>query len=264
MGTSQSSNGPSSNVALIPSWIANPEQETTDGEILQPDATAGVELRPARAFAGVRRSLGSFARSGDREDMRRGLGHYIRTSYGGSSNATRRHTGTVRTAGALYNFLSDRQIQEERLDRSVLESRSATELMDAVVEAVRPVDGTQDAESSRHSIRNALADLLQQFPDANLLELSEEQRQFVVEGYISEDVFRRFELDVGTTIQDKAPDMRTALSRLKEIRDFVREKIRAAFREIRERGEAITIRTANRVFRDALAITFRVFDSYTQ
>lgn len=264
MGTSQSSNGPSSNVALIPSWIAKPEQETIDGEILEPVVAGEVELRPARAFAGARRSIGSFARSGDQKDMCRGLGHYVRTSYGGTSNAAKRHSGTVRTAGVLYNFLSDKQIQENRLDRSVVESRSATEIMDAIVEAVNPVDGTQDTESSRHSIRNALADLLQQFPDADLLELSEDQRQFVVERFISEDVFRRFQLDVGTSIQDKAPDIRTALSRLREIRDFVREKIGAAFREISGRGETISTRTANRVFRDALTITFRVFESYIQ
>jgi hypothetical protein len=144
--------------------------------------------------------------------MRQGLSHYVRTSYRGAGNATRRHGGTIKTAAALYNALSPSASGGEQiLDRARLEGRSAEEVTNAVVEAIRPVDGTQDAEASRASIQNALSDLLQQFPEANLLELTEEQRIFAVERYLALDVFRRFELDLGVTIQEKAPDVRTAL-----------------------------------------------------
>ena len=49
--------------------------------------------------------------------------------------------------------------------------------MDAIVEAVRPADGTQDAEANRAAIKDALSELLTMFPDADLLNLTEDQRE---------------------------------------------------------------------------------------
>jgi hypothetical protein len=136
----------------------------------------------------MRRALGDFARSGDGRDMPRSLGHYVRTGYGGSATATRRFGGTAATAGALGGG--------SPLDPALLASRNAQEMMDAVVEAVRPLDGTQDAEAERAAIRDALSELLTWFPDVDPLNLDAEQRAFVIERFTAIDVFRRFELDV--------------------------------------------------------------------
>jgi hypothetical protein len=99
--------------------------------------------------------------------------------------------------------------------------------MDAVVEAVRPADGTQDAEAERASTRDALSELLTQFPDADLLSLSEKQRVLITERFVAIDVFRRIQLDVGKTIQDKAPTAGAGLARLKEVKDYVKETVAA-------------------------------------
>ena len=85
--------------------------------------------------------------------------------------------GTASTAGALGNALSALAAGEPAeagspLDPALLSGRSVDDIMDAVVEAVRPVDGTQDAEASRAAIRDALAELLTRFPDADLLSLA--------------------------------------------------------------------------------------------
>jgi hypothetical protein len=55
-------------------------------------------------------------------------------------------------------------------DRALLVGRTASEIMDAVVEAVGPADGTQDAEASRKAIRGCLSEILERYPDANLLD----------------------------------------------------------------------------------------------
>ena len=89
------------------------------------------------------------------------------------------------------------------LDPGRLAGRSARDIMDAVVEAVRPVDGTQDAEASRQAVNEGLSDLLDRYPDADLLNLHEEQRLFVIERFIAQDVYNRFILDVGKAVQDK-------------------------------------------------------------
>jgi hypothetical protein len=136
--------------------------------------------------------------------------------------------------------------------------------MDAVVEAVRPVDGTQDAEAARAAIRDALSELLTLYPEADLLNLNDDQRTFAIERYTGIDVFRRFELDVGKTIMDKAPSAAAALSRLKEARDYIKESVSAAFRKLRDAGRTLTGARIGRVVRDALYDAFQVFEGYAE
>jgi hypothetical protein len=150
-----------------------------------------------------------------------------------------------------------------RLEVAVLAGRSATEVMDAVVEAVRPVDGTQDGEASRISIKEALSELLSKFPDATLLDLTEVQRMFAVERYVANDVFRRFILDVGKAIQDKAPTVKAALSCLKEAKDYIKATVAASFKKV-SGGAALTGRQVAKLAESALKETFQVFESYAQ
>jgi len=285
MGTSQSSNGPLGGVPMVPSWVPDPPDGDTPDEGAPPPAEskpdapgdkpstpappAPVPTAPAGRFRATRSNLGNFARAGDTRSMRRGLGHYVRKGYGGAGTAVRRSGGTVSTAGALYGALTDVAAGRagppgSPLDPTLLAGRSAQEVMNAVVEAVRPVDGTQDAEAGRSAIRDALSELLTRFPEADLLNLSDDQRSFAVERYVAFDVFRRFDLDVGKTIRDNAPSATTALSRLKEARDYVKETVAAAFRKLREAGRVITSRRVGRVVRDALRNTYEVFEGYVE
>ena len=136
--------------------------------------------------------------------------------------------------------------------------------MDAVVEAVRPVDGTQDAEAGQNAIREALSELLNQFPEANILDLSEDQRIFAIEHYVALDIFNRFNLDLGKTLQDKAPTASAALSRLKEVRDYIKETVSAQFRDLYTVGERLDARRISDLTEQALHDTFAVFEEYVQ
>src|ERR1051326_7285651 len=100
MGTSQSSGGPPSGVPMVPPWVPDPpDNDTTDGP---PDAPNSLPvdsekpqdpgtkteprvptspIAPPRRFGSVRSSLGNFARTGDAVDLRRSIGHYVRTGY---------------------------------------------------------------------------------------------------------------------------------------------------------------------------------------
>ena len=64
---------------------------------------------------------------------------------------------------------------------AVLAGRSVNEAIDALAEAVGPPGGGPDAEASRRAVRDAVSELLERFPDADLMDLSEEQRGLVVE-----------------------------------------------------------------------------------
>lgn len=294
MGTSQSSKGPSGGVPMVPPWVPDaapgapsdqgapadaapaspndPAAQPTAPPALAPPAPASpapVPMAPAGRFAGARRSLGSFARSGDSGEMRRGMGHYVRSGYGGGGTAARRFGGTATTAGTLYGALSAAAAGQgpapgNALDPLLLQGRSAREVIDVIVETVRPTDGTQDAEASRASIRDALAELLTKFQQADPLNLNAEQRDFVIERFVAMDVYRRFALDLGKTIQDKAPSATTGLSRLKQVKEYVKETVSAAFRKLREAGQRLSTGRVAQIVRAALRETMDVFDGYAE
>jgi len=199
--------------------------------------------------------------------MRKGVGQYARKGLGGGGTAVRRLGGTARTAGALFGALSAAAAGQasgpgNELNPAILVGRSADEIMGAVVEAVRPVDGTQDGEASRAAIGKALSELLTQFPDADLLNLSVEQRILAVERFIAWDVFNRFELDLGKTIQEKAPSAASALSRLKEVRDFITQTVAAEFRKLAAGAAALGSSKVSAIVRDALGLAIGVFEGY--
>jgi hypothetical protein len=274
MGTSQSSKGPGGGVSLVPPWVPPPPpapppppREDSD-ESAPPGQSAGAALRaPAAAnrFGSARLSLGAFAKSGSGAAMRRGVSDYVRKGYGGHASAARRFESTARTAGALYGALSGLASGATgeftgTIDRAFLAGRSAREVIDSVIDAVRPIDGTQDAEASREAINDALSDLLVRFPDANLLALSEEQRNLVIETYTAADVFRRLQLDLGKHINDKAATVADVMSRLAQIQDYAREVVSAEFKRLRESGTRLQLGHIASVVRSALAATMEVFE----
>jgi len=297
MGTSQSSGGPGPGVPMVPPWTppapppeppapepAAPEQSPPAppaGDdppvapaspnpmvpLFQP-ALAAPALAPAGRFRGTRRSLGDYARSGNRDDLKRALGHYVRSGYSGSATAAARLGGTATTAQSLGSALSNvahgQPAAGSPLDPALLAGRSIQEVMDAVVEAVRPTDGTQDAEAARAAIRDALSELLTQYPEADLLNLDSDQREFVIERYAAIDVFRRFELDVGVAINEKSPTATVALARLKDARDYVKEIVGAEFRKLRDVGNRLTVNRINRVVSEAVRETCIVFEGYAE
>ena len=286
MGTSKSSDGAPSGVAMVPPWVPdpvppdnaggndpgdadNPDQQRQDAPPTPPPAPVLPQLAPRARFGPARTSLGRYGRTGSGNDMRRGLGHYVAKGLGGSGSAARRFGGTAHTAGTLYGALSATAAGQASapgspLDPALLAGRSATEVMDAVLEAVRPVNGTQDSESSRRAIRDSLADLLERFPDTDLLKLAAEERLFVIERYLAGDVYNRAILNVGNTVRDKAPSASAALSRMREIRNYIRETIAAGFRALRAARAALSARTIAQMSAQALRDAFAVFEDYVR
>lgn len=270
MGTSASSKGPGSQVSLIPAWIEAPPRAAgvVPGDI--PPATPPIvqssPIAPPRRFADARRHFGGFARTGSTHDLARGLGHYVRSGLGGLAHGTRRFGGTSRTAGALFDALQAlRTGQAENLDPALTTSRlvgkSAHEIFEIVIEVVRPLDGTQDTDASRHALSDARADLFDTWPQIDLLALTEEQADFLVEGYVAHDVCRRIELDIGRNIVAKAPDPATAIQRLETLKSYVMEAVRASFRKLR--GAGSIDRTAVRdMTTSAIKDTLDVFEDY--
>jgi len=285
MGTSQSSKGSPSGVPMVPPWVPDiplperPDEEGNFDEQLEepsvPETTPEIDtnqptpIAPPSRFGGAKRSVGDYAKSGDRTSMQKGLGQYVKKGYGGSSTATRRMAATAQTAQALFSALTgggENPFAAEGglLDPALISGKIADEIMDAVVEAVRPVDGTQDAEASRASIKDALSDVLNFYPDADLTNLSQEQRDMAIERYVAGDVFRRIDLDLGKSIRDKAPSSKAAMGRLKEVREYVRETVAAAFKKSKGTGKTLSSKTVTKIVQNAIRETFEVFAGYAE
>lgn len=259
MGTSQSSSGPGSGVPLVPPWADAVDAPIADGGYEEQDSTEpgyeeSIPLAPRARFRDTRRALGDFSRSGSEPELRRALAHYVRTGYGGATTMARRMGSTAKTAGRLNSVLtSGLALDGTDLRDALLSSGNDVNLvLDAIVDAASPPDGTQDAESSRRSMWEALSDLLAWYPDVDFLALTNDQRFFVIERYTALDVYGRFCLDLQRTIMDKSPDPATGLRRLKQIREFITEHVAAAFRALREQGSPATTSNITQLTRDAL------------
>lgn len=274
MGTSQSSKGPGAGVPLVPPWADPADASTTDDSpgISQDEpqeagaAALSSPLAPGARFRDARRSLGSFARTGHPDYLRRTLRHYISSGYGGSGTMTRRLSGTARTAGRLNGALQSGggsgPLGDAVRDAVLRGGSDARAVLDAITDAISPVDGTQDAELSRRSVRDALADLLDRHPQAELLDLSDTQRAYVIERFTAHEVNGRFLLDLQPAIMKAAPDLSTGLSRLRQIREFIASEVSSAFQALQEQGRPATSSEAVRLTARALKATFSVFEEY--
>jgi hypothetical protein len=289
MGTSGSSKGSPGNVPMVPPWVPrvpspapegspspeSPVSTSQPARVTEPAQAArqmatlpAIPIASARRFVSARRSAGGFAKSGSARDMKQSMRHYVQKGYGGARTAARRLGGTVRTAGSLYTALTapsaEARTAETFIDRKLLTGRSAGKIMDAIVDAVRPVNGSQDAEASRTAIKGSLSEVLQRFPEADLLALTEEQREFAIESYVALDVFQRFALDLGKVIQDKTPSPRAALARLKEVKDYIKQTVSAAFRKLKDAGQAMSGGRLTQIVQSALVDALGVFEHYRE
>jgi hypothetical protein len=233
---------------------------------LLPQLSPGV-LAPPRRFAGARTGLGNFARTGSRSDLESGLGHYARTGLGGGVQGARRLAGTSRTAGVLYDVLDALRTGSAPsvdlgVDLAALAGRPAREIMDIIVEAIRPADGSQDAEASRQAISAATSDLLTDVPDADLATLTSDQIDLLIERYVGHDLCLRIELDVGGSIEGRAPDAATAVRRLEEVKDYVIEKVRATFAAVRAAGARLQRGRVATLVATVLRNTLEIFEEY--
>jgi len=137
--------------------------------------------------------------------------------------------------------------------------------MDAVVQAVRPGDGTQDGEASRDAVDRALSEVLKRFPNASLLEPTDVQRALAIEAYLAFDVFNRFQLDVGAALQKAAETVTAWAARIRDVKDYIRQKVAAAFRErYPAGGPRPTARVLATIADAALRSAFTVFEDYLQ
>lgn len=283
MGTSQLPNGAPSGVSLVPPWVPDipsplqpvPDNSDSDGggesapeteqEQPQPMIPSGkFQHSPNGRFSGARTHMGWFADTGSKDYMRSGIGHYIKTGYGGAGSAVSRMGNAVSTAGMLYGTLASlsagqQSTQGAGLSLESFVGLSAEGVINAVTNSLVPSDGTLDAESSRRAVNDSLSELLTEYPDADLLSLNEEQRLFAVERLLVNEVFNRAMLDLEKHIVSKC-NIQEAMIRFSDINKYISEVINAEFRSLCEANGPLTTEVVREVATTTLLQTFEVFE----
>lgn len=258
MGTSASSRGPGPGVPIVPPWVQDPA--TPPGTPLPTDPP----IAPPGRFRPARTALGRFGGSGRQEDLRRGLGHYVRSGMGGAGNATARMGSTAARAGALYGALQDlaagEALAEYGLDEAQLQGLTQAEIIDRLVDALCPADGTQEAEASRDSAARALAECVGD--DDDVRDLPQERIDQVVRDFLGNEIANQVALDVGLAVLQKAPNAKTGQQRLEEMQDYVRQELGRRYDERRALNGRLDRESAARLGREVMADAFDVFESY--
>lgn len=259
MGTSASSKGPGPNVPIVPPWVDDPAPPPPAAPNTPP------ALAPARRFRPARTALGKWGRDGGEGNLQRGLGHYSRTGMGGSGNATARMAGSASSAGAIYEALTalaaDQPLPPQYgVPQARLGGLTQAEIIDVLVDALCPVDGTQDSEASRDSAARALTEIVEQGGDVT--DLDQSQIDQVIQTFLGNEVAHRIALDVGMAVIDKAPTAKVGQQRLEEMQTYVREELARRYAARRALSGTLDRQAAAQLGRDVIQDTFDVFESY--
>lgn len=284
MGTSASSNGPGGGVPFDPPWlddIGNPQpddgtlpdgQENGDDDPgsnqpeqpLQPPAKSP-ELAPPRRFQYARRAMGDFMRTGDRNSFRKAMGHYSRTGMGGARNAANRMRSSTRSAANLFGVLqSARKGSNPAINEWVTSltdrNASAQDVVDEIIRRVAPSGGSLDETSCRESMAQAMEDLLEEDPNVDLLQLSDDDIWALIESFLGYEAFNRLCLDIGQVFDSSTQSPRDRVIRMNEMLDYLKAELYTQIEELRQTTPNAASTQLQIVLQSALQNTFLVYE----
>jgi hypothetical protein len=280
MGTSGSSNGPGPGVPYDPPWLDNIETpHPGDGQqqdIQMPDdaymgngqskpSPEPLDIAPPRRFSNARRAMGEFARTGSKDAFRKAVGHYSHTGMGGTKSAANRMRISVRSGASAFSFL---QAAREKTDTTINDwvdslikrNASAQEIADEIVRRTTPSGGSQDEVACQESMAYALEDILSKDPDVDLLKLNDDSIWSLIESFLGYEAFHRLSLDIGQVFEDSTLSPRDRVTRMNEMRDYLKAEIRVQVEALRSNARHATSVQLQSMLQDALENTFTVYE----
>ena len=275
MGTSASSAGPGANVSFDPPWLGDipvggtdvggvpSEEESGTLPNFPPQPAAGVA--PPSRFKTARVTLGAFARNGDTQSLARAAGHYSRTGMGGARNIATRMRASTKTAAGLGSFLrtardrTDPRINEW-MDALRTTNPTAQTVIDAIIAQIIPEGGSIDEESAKDSMAQALSELIALDSDVDLLALQDSQIWTLMQLYLGHEACNRMYADIGQLFESARFAPAVIVQRTNEMRSFLKNAIAAQLEMMRQTTSNPTRQQLEALLRDAVQITFTVFE----
>jgi hypothetical protein len=277
MGTSSSSSGPGAGVSFDPPWLNSvaseldsPLEETSSqGFNKNPEkmrvATQPFHVAPPRRFGNARRYLGEYVKSGNRDSLKKALGNYSRKGMGGSSKVASRMSTSTSAGAGLFTFLQDVRDSsatkfKEWVNQLSNKNFSAYEIANEIIAQVVSTGGSLEEESCRNSIAQAMSDILKVNPDIDLMNMNDESIWTVLELFMANEAFNRLYLDIGQLFESAKYSPIEAVSRMNDMRDYLKSEISAQMRELRSNISNPSTEKINILLQSALRITFEIFE----
>ncbi|MCJ2077665.1 hypothetical protein MKK68_18760 [Methylobacterium sp. E-016] len=211
MGTSSSARGASGRSALVP-----PHADT--------DPTLPLPAPVGNRFQTFRTVFGRFCEGGGRGSVRSALGHYARTSTGGSSIGPRRFGPAYAAGGSLFGLLGDLRAGGDGatfagVDLSGLVGRTVGFAAQEIARALAPEN--EDADRIRVAIHEAIAEVL---PDVEIFDptaMTADQVIAVLVDFLARVLFRQVTEDAGSA-WNKAPSADRTIQAENELFDLIK------------------------------------------
>lgn len=275
MGTSASSNGPCSGVALDPPWLDDidideqNQHEMTQSEkdsqenIVSAEEPKDSVVAPRRRFASARRNLGEYVRSGLRDSLRKGLGHYAKTGMGGAKSLSQRMRASSKAGSNFYDvFRSLRDNPEFALGKVLSDLKSqgadAQKIISTIVEHICPLGGSIDEISIKNSAMASLSEYLEKYPDVDFENLSDDQMWELTSSYIGNEIFNRVQMDIGQSFEKADIPYPDRIIRLNDMKDFIQAEVAVQFNKIR--GTESKSINVQKLIQDTIRATFEVYE----
>lgn len=250
MGTSASSKGSRSNQPMVPPWADD-----------QPGAP--IPVGPPKRFQAFRTSFGKYLKGGDVGDLRRSLGHYARTSTGGSGVGPRRFGSVYTAGGQLYDVLNSLggdgvAAAEQGLSRASLEGQPLDVVCQRLAEALAPENG--DSDRIRAAVDEAMLEVLGE-GDFDPSQLDAETINRIIGEYLSQSVFQEIVEEVGGSWANAPDEQRTPEAEaelLEVIRVVVDKNLGPRLADANNMKQA----DVHRFMREAVTEVWREWESY--
>jgi len=277
MGTSSSSSGPKSGVSFDPPWLnsvasalGSPLEQISGEQVVQnpqqaEPAKQPLGIAPPGRFGNARRYLGEYIKTGDRGSLRKALGNYSRKGMGGASNVANRMRASTSAGAGLFNFLqgirdsSDTKVRDW-VNQLSAKNLSAYEIADEIINQIVSTGGSPEEESCKDSMSQAISELLIIHPDVDLLAMGNDSIWTVMELFIANEAFNRLNFDIGQLFESAKYLPREAVSRMNDMREYLKSEISAQIQELRTDISNPSTEELNKLLQSALTRTFEIFE----
>ena len=162
----------------------------------------------------------------------------------------------------VASFLKDLSENSEKLNDWVKEIKSkdldSNQLRDLFVQQICPTQGSKEEESCRASLADALSDFLEDNPDSDLLNLTDDEIRGVTKSFISAEAFIRVYNDIGQIFEKLSASESVALT--EEIRDYLKEDISSEIDKLWGTNSAPSDADLSRLLSASIERTFKIYE----
>jgi hypothetical protein len=232
MGTSASKRDAPPGSVLIPPWadqdppaaVEVPQEPQEEAPEQGEAPNAQPVIANERRYNGFRRRLGRYMATGDRDEGRKALGHWVRTSAGGPRAGTQRLARGIRLAGAVISGLasagSGQPPAPGQLDIRSLSGLPSDVAVGRIVDAFCP-PGIADEDAVRSAVGETLATVLAGADTFDPTAIDPNTVRLAILGFAAEIVFVSVASDTKDALVSTRPEI--AIERENGLRNLIRE-----------------------------------------